>query len=180
MSDVQKFPAELRSGIFVVGAVIISLNVGMALAAPAPKLPLNSASALPTVVAHPYDENANADATVDAAFSRSRKSGKLVLIDLGGNWCPDCGVLASVVSLPEVKRFIAAHYEVANVDVGRFDKNLQVLDRFGIPEHLEYVPTVLIAEPNGELVNGGHFSDLADARNMSPQAIVDWLARWSK
>lgn len=180
MNAQTRYKIQLIAGVFVAGAAMIALSSETALSAPAPKLSIKSASALPTVIALPYDEKANADAAVAAAFSRSRKSGKLVLIDLGGNWCPDCLILARVMSLPDVKSFIAAHYEVAFVDVGHFDKNLQVLDRFGMPERLEYVPTVLVAEPNGILVNGGNFSDLGNAHNMAPQAIVDWLARWTK
>jgi hypothetical protein len=167
-------------------AVVFALAVGVARAAhapivdPAPIVDISSVAALPMLDKKPYEAKANADAAIDVAFERARKSGKRVLIDLGGNWCPDCLVVANVMRLRNVKPFVAAHYEVAFVDVGRFDKNLQVLLRFGIREHLEYVPSVLVADPNGELVNGGNFSDLADARNMTPQAIVDWLAKWTK
>jgi len=69
---------------------------------------------------------------VNAAFARAKKNGKRVLIDLGGNWCPDCIVLANLMQLPELKRFLAAHFEIVSVDVGRFDKNLQIPARFGI------------------------------------------------
>ena len=80
----------------------------------------------------PYDEGANADAAVAAAFARAQKSHKRVLIDLGGNWCVDCIVLANFLQLPEMQRFMAAHYEVVTVDVGRFNRNLQIPARFGI------------------------------------------------
>jgi thiol-disulfide isomerase/thioredoxin len=146
----------------------------------APRASISDLSVLPIVVAHPYDEKANADAALATAFTRARKSGKRVLIDLGGNWCPDCIVLANIMRLPEVAPFIAAHYEVVAVDVGRFDKNLQIPARFSITGRLEGVPSVLIAEPNGKLVNRGHVSALSDARNMTPQAIIDWLAHWTK
>jgi thiol:disulfide interchange protein len=36
---------------------------------------------------------------VAAAFARAQKSHKRVLIDLGGNWCVDCLVLANFVRL---------------------------------------------------------------------------------
>ena len=49
-----------------------------------------------------------------------------------------------------------AHYEVVAVDVGRFNRNLQIPARFGITKRLEGVPTLLIATPDGKLVNGGN------------------------
>jgi len=117
---------------------------------------------------------------VAAAKVEALAGHKLLLIDLGGNWCPDCRILAATMELPEVKAFAAAHYVVVSVDVGRFDKNLQIPARFGITRRLEGVPSVIIAEPDGTLVNRGHIAALADARHMTPQAIADWLAHWAK
>jgi len=69
---------------------------------------------------------------------------------------------------------------VVTVDVGRFDKNLQIPARFGITTRLEGVPAVIVAEPDGTFVNPGKITALADARHMTPQAIADWLAQWAK
>ena len=103
-----------------------------------------------------------------------------MLIDLGGNWCPDCRILAGTMRLPEVKAFVDAHYEVVTVDVGRFDKNLQIPARYGIHGRLEGVPSLLVVDPaTDRLIDAGHIAALADARHMSPQALADWLAQWT-
>ena len=75
------------------------------------------------------------------ARARALAHHQLLLIDLGGNWCGDCRVLAGTMALPEVKAFVDAHYEVVTVDVGRFDKNLQIPARYGITDRLEGVPS---------------------------------------
>jgi len=160
-------------------AVLSFLATG-ATAATAPHLNIASLADLPVVERAPYDENADADAAVNAAFARAKKNGKRVLIDLGGNWCGDCIVLANLMQRPELKRFLATNFEIVSVDVGRFNKNLQIPARFGITQRLEGVPSVIIAEPNGTFVNPGHIAALADARHMTPQAIADWLAQWTK
>lgn len=127
----------------------------------------------------PYDENADADAAVAAARARARAGHKLLLIDLGGNWCLDCRLLAGTVDLPEVKAFVAQHYEVVTVDIGRFTKNAQVPAHYGITKRLDGVPAVLIVDPRTDrLVNKGHEFALSDARHMSPQGLADWLAQW--
>jgi thiol:disulfide interchange protein len=136
-------------------------------------------SELPTPLPYPYNEKANAGAQVDAALAAAKAQHKLAFIDLGGNWCGDCRVLASLMELPEVKRFVDQHYVVTTVDVGRFNKNLQVPARWGITTRLEGVPAVLIVDPTSNvLINKGHIAALADARHMTPQAIGDWLAQW--
>jgi len=154
-------------------------SLGSPATAAAPKVHIAALSDLPIVEMRPYDEATSADAAVDAAFARAKKSHKRVLIDLGGNWCGDCIILDNIMKLPEVSHFVDAHYETVSVDVGRFNKNLQIPARFGITKRLEGVPSVLIETPDGKLVNAGHTAALADARSMTPQAIVDWLAQWA-
>lgn len=168
-------------GRLALAAAAVLAAAGAAFAAPAPRVGIASFAQLPTPLPYPYDEQANADRTVAAAKARALARHKLLLIDLGGNWCGDCRVLAGTMELPAVKAFVAAHYEVANVDVGRFDKNLQVPARYGIHDRLVGVPSLLIVDPASDrLLDAGHVAALADARSMTPQALADWLARWVK
>jgi thiol-disulfide isomerase/thioredoxin len=162
----------------MIGLVIAAASA-VGAAAP-PPLSFTDLKDLPLVTTHPYDETANADAVVAAAFDRAKKNHKLVLLDLGGNWCPDCIILANLMRVPVMKDFLAAHYEMAAVDVGRFDKNLQIPARFGYSKRLEGVPTVLVATPDGKLVNDGHVFALSDARHMTPQSLAAYLAEWTK
>lgn len=169
----RAFPAVLLFGAALIAAATPSLA-----GAPPPRVSVQTLGEL-SVPDRPFDADADADGDVARAFAQARATHKKVLIDLGGNWCGDCRILAGIMELPEVKRFIDAHYVVAVVDVGRFNRNLQIPARFGITDRLEGVPAVLIANPDGTLVNAGHIAALADARSMSPQDIVDWLASWA-
>lgn len=150
------------------------------MAAPAPTPPIQTLAELPIVTRAPYDEAANADAQVKAAFDRAKKSGKRVLLDLGGNWCPDCLVLANFMALPEIRHFVARHYEVAYVDVGRFDRNLHIPARFGFKARLKGVPMVIVAEADSRLVNRDDVFATASATTMTPKALAAYLARYTK
>jgi thiol-disulfide isomerase/thioredoxin len=147
-------------------------------AAPAPKVAITSLAELPTPLPLPYDESADANADVAAAFAKAKATHRLLLVDLGGNWCPDCRLLAALMRQPEVARFVAAHYVVVTVDVGRFNKNLQVPARWGL-NAVTGAPSILIVDRHGRLLDQGHVAALADARHMTPQALADWLAQWT-
>lgn len=168
----------LRPKAFALVLALAALPAAAAAAPHAPSLAITSLSDL-SVPDRPYDEGANADAAVAAAFAKAKAEHKRVMLDLGGNWCGDCRVLAGIMELPEMRRFLEAHYVLVDVDVGRFNKNLQVPARFGITQRLVGVPSVLVATPDGELVNKGDIFALADARSMTPQAIANWLAQWA-
>lgn len=161
------------------------LAAGTGAAAPgermrAPHLAESSFAGLAQPLPYPYDEAADARTAIDAALGRAKAAHKLLLIDMGGNWCGDCRVLAGTMALPDLAPFIARHYEVVMVDVGRFSKNMDVAQRFGASRPVG-VPAVLIVDPaNGRLLDQGHAEALADARAMTPQALADWLAQWLK
>ena len=168
----------MRIALALAAALLIA---PLAQAAPAPRLAAQNFEQLAKPLPLPYDERANADRAVAAAKARARATGKSLLIDLGGNWCLDCRILAGVMELPELKPFVARHFVVVTVDVGRFDKNLQVPARYGIRERLKGVPAVLIVDPRTDrLVNRGRETALSDARSLTPQALADWLAQWTR
>jgi thiol-disulfide isomerase/thioredoxin len=171
----------------LVPTLLVSFALGAAAlpaaAAPAPKVSIDSFAQLKTPLPYPYDEKAGVkatDAVVAKARARALREHKLLLIDLGGNWCGDCRVLYGTMQLPEVKQFVRDHYVTVLVDVGRFDKNLQVPAAYGIHQRLEGVPALLVVDPKtNKLLDEGHIAALADARHMTPQALADWLAQWT-
>ena len=137
----------------LIALLAITLTVP-ATAAPAPRVAATSFERLATPLPVPYDEAANARTQIAAARTRAIKAHKLLLIDLGGNWCLDCRLLAGTMELPELRGFLAKHYEIVTVDVGRFDKNLDIAAKYGLKDHFGGgIPSVLIIDPRTELGN---------------------------
>ena len=150
-----------------------------ATAATAPRVSIATVADLAQPLPLPYDATADADARVATALKAAKTARKRLIIDLGGNWCTDCRVLAGIMAVPELKTFIDQHFEVVTVDVGRMDKNLQIPGHYGVTK-LDGVPALLIVDPTKDkLVNGGRLFALSDARHMTPQALADWLAQWA-
>lgn len=176
----MKFP---RFAAVALSALLIA-PVAATAAVPAPKVGIESFAQLQTPLPYPYDESLSAkavDAAVAKARARALKSKKLLLVDLGGNWCGDCRILAATLERPEVKAFVDHHFEFVAVDVGRFDKNLQVPAAYGITYRLNGVPALLVVDPkSNRLLDKGREAALEDARSMTPQALADWLAQWPK
>jgi thiol-disulfide isomerase/thioredoxin len=168
--------AFLTGAFALAGVYAVKMGTG---AGGSPHVSVTTVADLKTPLPYPYDEHSDARADVAGTFDRAKSSGKRVLVDFGGNWCPDCRILAGVMELPEMQSFIAANYEVVKVDVGMFDKNLDVVKSLGVGK-LKGVPTVVIAEPDGHPVNVTNSAELSNARTMTPQALADWLAKWAK
>ncbi|MGE3332773.1 MAG: thioredoxin family protein [Rhodospirillaceae bacterium] len=162
----------LLKALTVIGPVVL----GMSGAHADLSKPQLTSAALPSPLPFPYNEQADAKAEVAAAIARAKASGKYVLLDFGGNWCPDCRVLGGVLELNEVEGHVARTFEVAMIDVGRFNKNLDIAQTYGVK--ITAVPTVIILDPQGRFLNAGHPTALSNARAMKPQAIVDTIFGW--
>lgn len=173
---------SLRAMVFCVIAAVclIALFPGRGMSAAHLKVTsVRDLSQLGRASPHPYGADADADRSVDGALAVARAERKLVFIDLGGNWSPDSRLLARFMQLPEIKRFVAAHYVVVHVNVGHFNKNLQIPARWGIVGPLAGSPAVLIIDPaDNSLVDRSQFVALARVHEMRPQQIADWMVHW--
>ncbi len=167
----------------IAAAALLALAMAQpVVAAQPPRVSISDYGQLKTPLPYPYDEAANATAQTDKAFAKAKAGKKLLLIKMGGNWCGDCRILQATMDLPEMKAFLNRHYEMISIDVGRMDKNLQVPARYGVKDKLEGVPAILIVDPKSgkQLVARADVAALADARHMSPQALANWLAKYTR
>ncbi len=166
--------------LLMLSALFAAVAVPAIAAAPAPHLSVATIDQLPQPLPFPYDEAADAKAVVAKARAQAISEHKRLLIDLGGNWCLDCRVLAGIMALPDLQPYLAQHFVITKVDIGRFDKNGSIAAHYGIKGRLAGVPAVLAIDPvRDRLLNRDQLFALADARHMTPQGLADWLAQWA-
>jgi thiol-disulfide isomerase/thioredoxin len=146
----------------------------------APKLSIVDAANMPTPLPYPYNESVDPMAEVNAALARAEENGKRVLIDLGGNWCGWCRLLAGVMELPEMRPLMAEHFELVTVDIssaaGKIDRNLEIPERFGV-EEIGGVPWMIVLAPDGAVLHSSY--EVTDQNHETPQEMADWLAFWA-
>jgi thiol:disulfide interchange protein len=96
-----------------------------------------------------YDEKADAQKQIEKALAEARKENKRVLLQWGANWCGWCTILDKhFKTQPGVRRELQYEYIVAHIDVGKFDKNVELAKKYGanFKEHGVPFLTVLSAE----------------------------------
>lgn len=124
--------------------------------------------------AQAYDETADAKADIERASAAAKASGRKVLVVFGANWCPDCRALESALKVERNAQLIAKEFTVVKVDVGRFDKNKDIAERFGNPIK-KGIPAAVIATPDGKLLYATRAGELANARQMSETGVYDFF-----
>ena len=119
----------------------------------------------------PYDESADAQAQVKQALARAKAENKQALVVFGANWCGDCKMLDGEFRKPALKAVLDASYVIVKVDVGRFNKNLDVVKPYGDVIR-KGIPSIVIATPDNQLVYATNGGELADARKMGESGVL--------
>jgi thioredoxin 1 len=125
----------------------------------------------------PYDSTANARQDIDAALRESRSDDKLVLLDFGANWCLDCLVLDRLFKDSTVAGYLGANFRVVHIDVGRFDRNLEISGAYGNPIE-GGVPAAVVLSPAGDVVASTKDGALESARSATAAQILRFLQSW--
>jgi thioredoxin 1 len=81
----------------------------------------------------PYDESADAKADLKRTLAEGKAAGKPVLVIFGANWCKDCRALDQALSTGRNAELVKREFKVVKIDVGNFDKNLDVAEAYGNP-----------------------------------------------
>ena len=124
----------------------------------------------------PYDENADAKADIQKTLASARAAGVPVLIVFGANWCGDCKVLDMAFKNGAAAPLIEKNFRVVKVDVGKFDKNVDVAASYGVPLK-KGIPAVAVLTKQGKVIYATRGGELADARNMGDKGIYDFFAK---
>jgi thioredoxin 1 len=123
----------------------------------------------------PYDEHANASEQVRQALQAAQAAHKDVLLVFGANWCPDCRVLDSALH-GQGAASIGDRFVVVKVDVGNFDKNLDLAKRYQVPLR-KGIPAAAVVRADDTLLYVTKDGELANAHRMGEPAIVDLFSR---
>ncbi|MFF3562058.1 thioredoxin family protein [Streptomyces sp. NPDC002574] len=168
----------------MVGAALLALTgcagttVSSGVAAPITTPAAPSASAAPAKAPHGYDPSRDAAADIGAARAAAKKDGRPVLIDFGADWCLDCVVLGTRFQQPEPAALLAT-YHVVSVDVGEFDRNLDVAGRY-VDLRTSGIPALVVLDPSsGRIKVATDQGEFSNARTMSAAQVGTFLKRWA-
>lgn len=124
----------------------------------------------------PYNESADARAEIKQALSQATKAGVPVLVIFGANWCGDCKVLDMALKEGASAQFVAREFKVVKVDVGKFDRNVDIAESYGVPLK-NGIPAVAILSPANQVLYVTRAGELADARNMGENGIYQFFRK---
>jgi thiol:disulfide interchange protein len=124
-----------------------------------------------------YDPKRDPDADITAALAKAKADGHPVLLDFGADWCPDCVVLEKTFRTETVQPEIAGFHVVA-VDVGRFDRHLDVARHYHLRLETSGIPALVVLSRTGKVRTTTNDGSFANARSMTAGQVAAFLKRW--
>ncbi len=82
-----------------------------------------------------------------AALQQANASGKLLLVDFYGSWCPWCVKMDATLEDAGVKALVTQHFSYDKVDVGRFNQHKSCLTQYNV----KGIPLLLVFNPDGSV-----------------------------
>ncbi len=140
-----------------------------------PATPATTAQPQPIPHAQIYPEVAAAKPDIQAALAKARKEHKRVILDFGGDWCPDCQVLNIYFHQSPNQELVDKHFVLVDVNIGRMDQNLDVAHKYGVP--VKGVPALAVIEPSGKVVYAQN-KEFSDMRNLQSSDLTTFLEAW--
>jgi thioredoxin 1 len=123
-----------------------------------------------------YDEPIDAKAQIKTALGNAANDKVPLLIVFGADWCGDCKVLDMAMKSGSVAPLITRDFKVVKINVGKFDKNVDIAESYGVPLK-KGIPAVAIVSQQNVAIYVTKTGELADARKMGDQGIFDFFKR---
>ena len=124
-----------------------------------------------------YNERADAHAEIQEALQKATAEHKRVIVVFGANWCYDCHVLDKAFHSADLAPIIAVNYEVVHIDIGRGEKNQDLMDKYQVPMK-RGIPGLAVLDSDGKLVYSQKNGEFENARAMSSKDFQEFLNQW--
>ena len=153
--------------IFWVNLILLSINMDA-------NILLKDSDTLKLPLPLPYNGEEYSAEQINNFLDETLQQSKQPILIFGGNWCPDCRILDGTLQLPTIKKFINKNYNIMHIDVGRYDKNMELISYFGIPKE-KGVPRVLVFDKNKIVINKKSTKEWTTARDRRKQEVFDYF-----
>lgn len=124
-----------------------------------------------------YDPNRDAAKDIELAIVEAQRSGKFILLDIGGDWCIWCRKLNEFFSNNEdINNFMHKNYVLVKINYSPDNRNKEVLSRY--PEISGY-PHLFVLDKTGKLIHSQNTTYLEEDENHDRGKVFQFLKKWA-
>lgn len=126
-----------------------------------------------------YKPADDAKEEISKAVKEAKKSGKHVLIQIGGNWCVWCARFNDFVTTDKsIDSLVQANYTVYHLNYSKENYNAEILKKYKFPQRFGF-PVFLILNEEGDLIHTQTSWYLESGKGYDKEKVTAFLNDWS-
>ena len=128
-----------------------------------------------------YKPDEKAETEIANAVGEAKRSGKHVLIQVGGNWCIWCARFHDFVTKDaQLDSLMNANYVVYHLNYSKENYNAKLLTKYNFPQRFGF-PVFLILDSEGNLLHTQNSWYLEDGKtSYEREKVKSFFTEWSK
>lgn len=124
-----------------------------------------------------FDPKRDAEADIQAATAEAQRTGKRILLDVGGDWCQYCHEIDQFFQEhPEILQLRDNNFITVAIYYGGDNDNQQALSHYS---KVLGIPHFFVLEKNGTLLHSQHVLELRIGGKYDPEKMKDFFLTWS-
>ena len=124
-----------------------------------------------------YDPKRDAAKDIADAVKEAQRTGKNVLVEIGGQWCVWCKYFDTFFEKnPALHQYREEKYVMVKVNFSKENENKAVISKYGqVPGY----PHLFVLDKEGKLVHSQDTSKLEEGKGYNVAAVADFLRKWA-
>lgn len=147
---------------------------------------LSTVASAQTTIKKVYNEEINPNEQIDNGLAEAKKSGKFVICQVGGNWCPWCLKFADFVSndstinklIEDNFVFLHVNYNPRQTDQTKIEQSKKMLKRLGNPARFGY-PVFVVLNEKGDVIHIQDSSFLEEGNGYNKEKVLRFFQNWT-
>ena len=124
-----------------------------------------------------YDPKRNAEADIKDAVLEAQRTGRYVLVDVGGEWCVWCHILDRFFDQNgKLLEYREQNFVMVKINYSAANKNEKVLSRYPT---IPGFPHLFVLDANGKLLHSQDTSQLETGKSYNLDRMFTFLKKWA-
>ena len=127
-----------------------------------------------------YNEKIDGMAQIKAATLIANQTGRYVLCQVGGNWCPWCIRFANFATTDSViAPIIEKNFVYVHINYSKENKNPEAMKYLGNPARFGF-PVFVILDEEGKPIHIQESASLEEGKSYDRKKVQNFLTLWTK
>lgn len=127
-----------------------------------------------------YNEEVDGMDQIRTATALAQQTGRYVLCQVGGNWCPWCIRFADFATTDSIiAPLLEKNYVYVHINYSKNNKNTEAMKYLGNPARFGF-PVFVVLDENGKPIHIQESESLEEGKSYSRKKVENFLTLWTK